>query len=131
MKSGDVLGHEFMGEVVEVQSSSTLEIGDRVIVPFNIACGNCSYCGEHKFSLCDNSNPNATLNEKFYGYPTSALFGYSHLYGGYHGGQAEYVRVPFSDVGPLKMPDSLPDEKVLFHTDIFRRAIKPPNNATS
>lgn len=119
MERGDILGHEFMGEVVEVGTSSTLTVGERVVVPFNLACGGCSPCKKQQFSLCDNSNPNATLNEKIFGYPTSGLFGYSHLYGGYQGGQAEYVRVPYSDVGPLKIPEGLSDEQVLFLTDIF------------
>ena len=119
MERGDILGHEFMGEVVEVGTSSTLTVGERVVVPFNLACGGCSPCKKQQFSLCDNSNPNATLNEKIFGYPTSGLFGYSHLYGGYQGGQAEYVRVPYSDVGPLRIPEGLSDEQVLFLTDIF------------
>lgn len=120
MKKGDILGHEFMGEVVELGPSvKNLRIGDRVIVPFTIACGACEYCCEGKYSLCDNSNPNAIEAETAYGYSGSALFGYSHLFGGYAGGQAEYVRVPFADIGPFKVPDSLPDEKVLFLTDIL------------
>ena len=120
MEHGDILGHEFMGEVVEVGSGNTkLKIGDRVIVPFTIACGNCYYCKEELWSACDNSNPNAWMAEKVMGYAGSALFGYSHMYGGYAGGQAEYARVPFADVGPFKVPDSLSDEQVLFLTDIF------------
>jgi threonine dehydrogenase-like Zn-dependent dehydrogenase len=120
MQKGDVLGHEFMGEVVEVGSSVTqLGVGDRVVVPFTIACGRCYFCQEDLWSLCDNSNPNAWMAEKLSGFSGSGLFGYSHLYGGYPGGQAEYARVPFADVGPIKVPDSLPDEQVLFLSDIF------------
>jgi threonine dehydrogenase-like Zn-dependent dehydrogenase len=120
MQRGDILGHEFMGEVVEVgRDVKTLRVGDRVVVPFTIACGNCFYCKEGLWSLCDNSNPNAWMLEKLTGFSGSALFGYSHMYGGYPGGQAEYARVPFADVGPLKVPDSLTDEQVLFLSDIL------------
>jgi threonine dehydrogenase-like Zn-dependent dehydrogenase len=120
MQKGDVLGHEFMGEVVDVGKDNTrLKVGDRVVVPFTIACGRCYFCKEQLWSLCDNSNPNAWMAEKLYGYSASGLFGYSHMYGGYPGGQAEYARVPFADVGPLKVPDSLSDEQVLFLSDIF------------
>ena len=120
MRSGDVLGHEFMGEVVEVGSAITsLKVGDRVVVPFPIACGRCWFCQQQLFSLCDNSNPNAWVLEAMYGYSGAGIFGYSHMYGGYAGGQAEYVRVPFADVGPFKVPSSLSDEQVLFLTDIF------------
>jgi threonine dehydrogenase-like Zn-dependent dehydrogenase len=120
MQAGDILGHEFMGEVVEVGKANTkLKVGDRVVVPFTIACGNCFFCKKELWSLCDNSNPNAWMAEKLYGYTTSGLFGYSHLTGGYAGGQAQYARVPFADVGPLKVPDSLSDEQVLFLSDIF------------
>ena len=120
METGDVLGHEFMGEVVEVGKENTrLKPGDRVVVPFTIACGACFYCKEGLWSLCDNSNPNAWVAEKLYGFSGSGLFGYSHMYGGYAGGQAEYVRVPFADVGPIKVPDTLSDEQVLFLSDIF------------
>ena len=120
MEKGDILGHEFMGEVVEVGSEcKKLKKGDRVVVPFTIACGNCFFCQKQLFSLCDNSNPNAKMVEKLYGYSGSGLFGYSHLYGGYAGGQAEYVRVPFADVGPIKVPAELTDEQVLFLSDIF------------
>ncbi len=120
MEKGDILGHEFMGEVVDVGRETTrLKVGDRVVVPFTIACGQCFYCKEGLWSLCDNSNPNAWMLEKLYGYSGSALFGYSHMYGGYPGGQAQFVRVPFADVGPLKVPDSLSDEQVLFLSDIF------------
>jgi threonine dehydrogenase-like Zn-dependent dehydrogenase len=120
MQKGDVLGHEFMGEVVEVGKENTrLKVGDRVVVPFTIACGHCYFCKEQLWSLCDNSNPNAWMAEKLYGYSASGLFGYSHMYGGYPGGQAEYARVPFADIGPLKVPDTLTDEQVLFLSDIF------------
>jgi len=120
MESGDILGHEFMGEVVDVGSRvDNLKKGDRVIVPFPIACGNCFFCTHGLWSCCDNSNPNAWMAEKLYGYTASGLFGYSHMLGGYAGGQAEYVRVPFADVGPFKVPASLSDEQVLFLTDIF------------
>ena len=120
MEPGDVLGHEFMGEVVEVGSEVTnLKIGDRVVVPFTISCGRCYFCKKSLWSLCDNSNPNAAMAEKLYGFSASGLFGYSHLFGGYAGGQAEYVRVPFADVGPLKIPEDLSDEQVLFLSDIF------------
>jgi threonine dehydrogenase-like Zn-dependent dehydrogenase len=120
MRAGDVLGHEFMGEVMEVGSEvRNVSVGDRVVVPFNIACGRCWFCEQELWSLCDNSNPNAAALEKMYGYSGAGLFGYSHLYGGYAGGQAEYARVPFADVGPLVVPEHLPDEKVIFLTDIF------------
>jgi threonine dehydrogenase-like Zn-dependent dehydrogenase len=120
MRKGDILGHEFMGEVVDTGRGVTnLRKGDRVIVPFPIACGSCFFCDQKLYSLCDNSNPNAWMQEKMYGYTTAALFGYSHMMGGYAGGQAEYARVPFADVGPFKVPDHLSDEQVLFLTDIF------------
>lgn len=120
MQSGDILGHEFMGEVVETGPAvKNLKKGDRVVVPFTISCGNCFFCNRDLWSLCDNSNPNAWMAEKFYGHSPSGLFGYSHLMGGYAGGQAEYVRVPFADVGPIKVPEGLTDEQVLFLTDIF------------
>ncbi|GAC1431950.1 MAG: zinc-dependent alcohol dehydrogenase [Terriglobales bacterium] len=120
MEPGDVLGHEFMGEVVEVGSEvKNLQIGDRVVVPFTIACGNCYFCQHQQWSLCDNSNPNAWMAEKLYGFSGSGLFGYSHMLGGYAGGQAQYVRVPFADVGPIKVPRDLNDEQVLFLSDIF------------
>ncbi len=117
---GDVLGHEFMGEVVEVgPENQRLKKGDRVVVPFAIACGRCFFCSRDLWSLCDNSNPDTRKVEALNGYPTAGLFGYSHLYGGFAGGQAEYVRVPFADFGPLKVPTSLTDEQVLFLSDIF------------
>src|SRR5438132_2263126 len=120
MVKGDILGHEFMGEVVEVGAATgSLKRGDRVVVPFPIACGNCFFCQKAMFSLCENSNPNAGMAEKLWGYSPCGIYGYSHLLGGYAGGQAQYVRVPFADVGPLKVPDSLTDEQVLFLSDIF------------
>src|SRR5689334_15265062 len=120
MKKGDILGHEFMGEVVDVgREVHTLHKGDRVVVPFAIACGHCFFCEQNLWSLCDNSNPNAWLAESLYGYSTSGIFGYSHIYGGYAGGQAEYVRVPFADIGPVKIPEDLTDEQALFLSDIF------------
>ena len=120
MEKGDILGHEFMGEVVELGSGVTnLKIGDRVVVPFPIACGNCYFCEEQQHSLCENSNPNAAMAEKMWGHSPAGIFGYSHLTGGYAGGQAEYVRVPYADVGPIKVPDGLDDEKVLFLSDIL------------
>ncbi|HEY6803061.1 MAG TPA: zinc-dependent alcohol dehydrogenase [Pyrinomonadaceae bacterium] len=120
MEKGDILGHEFMGEVVETGSAvNNLKKGDRVVVPFTIACGNCFFCKRDLWSLCDNSNPNAVVAETLYGFSGSGLFGYSHMMGGYAGGQAEYVRVPFADVGPVVIPDGLEDEQVLFLSDIF------------
>ncbi|MEO6889814.1 MAG: zinc-dependent alcohol dehydrogenase [Ktedonobacteraceae bacterium] len=120
MEKGDILGHEFMGEVVETgREVPNLHVGDRVVVPFTISCGRCFFCSRGMWSLCDNSNPNAWMAEKFYGYSAAGLFGYSHLFGGYAGGQAEYARVPFADVGPLKIPAGLPDDQVLFLSDIF------------
>lgn len=120
MIEGDILGHEFMGEVVEVgKEVAKLKVGDRVVVPFTIACGQCWFCKHDYWSLCDNSNPNGDMASKLYGQTPSGLFGYTHLMGGYAGGQAEYVRVPFADVGPMKVPESLSDEQVVFLTDIF------------
>jgi threonine dehydrogenase-like Zn-dependent dehydrogenase len=122
MQRGDVMGHEFMGEVVEVGPDvdpSKLRVGDRVVVPFPIACGSCNACALELYSCCENSNPNAGIAEKLFGHPCAGIFGYSHLTGGYAGGQAEYVRVPFADVNPFKVPDALADEQVLFLTDIF------------
>jgi threonine dehydrogenase-like Zn-dependent dehydrogenase len=120
MKRGDILGHEFMGEVVETGSGVTnLAPGDRVVVPFPIACGNCWHCANEMYAGCENSNPNAGLAEKMFGHSTCGIFGYSHITGGYAGGQAEYARVPFADVGPLKIEDDLTDEQVLFLSDIF------------
>jgi len=129
MESGDILGHEFMGEVMEVGPGNlTLKRGDRVVVPFTIACGSCFYCRNQMASLCDNSNPSAGVQEKLYGHATAGLFGYSHLYGGYAGGQAEYVRVPFSDVGPERIPDSIDDEHALFLSDIFPTGYEAAEN---
>jgi threonine dehydrogenase-like Zn-dependent dehydrogenase len=120
MEKGDILGHEFMGEVVEVgRAVSNLQVGDRVVVPFPIACGNCWACRHELYSVCENSNPNAGLAEKMFGHATAGIFGYSHLTGGYAGGQAEYARVPYADVGPLKIEDDLTDEQVLFLSDIL------------
>ncbi len=121
MEKGDILGHEFMGEVVEVGSAvKKLSVGDRVVVPFNLACGVCDPCKRGFFSACDNSNPNHRMAEALYGSVSGGgLFGYSHIYGGYAGGQAQYVRVPFADVGPFKIESDLKDDQVLFLTDIF------------
>jgi threonine dehydrogenase-like Zn-dependent dehydrogenase len=120
LEKGDILGHEFMGQVVEVGPSvKNLKVGDRVIVPFPIACGACGACNAQLYSLCENSNPNSWIAEKMMGHSPAGVFGYSHMLGGFAGGQAEYVRVPFADVGPLKVPDELTDEQVLFLTDIL------------
>jgi threonine dehydrogenase-like Zn-dependent dehydrogenase len=120
MKRGDILGHEFMGEVVETGPDvHELNAGDRVVVPFPIACGRCAACQTGLFSVCENSNPNAAMAEKMWGHSPAGIFGYSHMLGGYAGGQAQYARVPFADVGPIKIEDDLPDESVLFLSDIF------------
>jgi threonine dehydrogenase-like Zn-dependent dehydrogenase len=120
MKRGDILGHEFMGEVVETgRGVGNLQAGDRVVVPFPIACGDCWSCRHELYSVCENSNPNAGIAEKMFGHPTAGIFGYSHITGGYAGGQAEYARVPYADVGPIKIEDDLPDDQVLFLSDIF------------
>ena len=120
MQHGDILGHEFMGEIVETgRDVSRLKVGDRVVVPVPIACGRCEQCRREQYSLCENSNPNAGMAEKLFGHPTCGIFGYSHLTGGYAGGQAEYARVPYADIGPIKIEDDLPDEQVLFLSDIF------------
>ena len=120
MEPGDILGHEFMGEVVETGNAvKNLKVGDRVVVPFPIACGACLACQAEQYSLCENTNPNAWMAEKLWGYSGAGIFGYSHLTGGYAGGQSEYARVPFADVNPLKVPDGVPDEQVLFLSDIF------------
>jgi threonine dehydrogenase-like Zn-dependent dehydrogenase len=120
MMKGDILGHEFMGEVVEVGSGVTnLKVGDRVVNPFPISCGGCFFCKSTQFSLCENSNPNAWMAEKLWGHSPAGLFGYSHMLGGYAGGQAEYARIPFADVGPIKVPENLSDDQVLFLSDVF------------
>jgi threonine dehydrogenase-like Zn-dependent dehydrogenase len=120
MERGDILGHEFMGEVVEVGSGvKSLRPGDRVVVPFPIACGCCFSCQKELYSLCENSNPNAWMAEELWGHSPAGLFGYSHMLGGYAGGQAEYARVPFADVGPVKIENGLADEQVLFLSDIL------------
>lgn len=120
MESGDVLGHEFMGEVVEVGSGNkNLKVGDKVVVPFTISCGNCFFCKKELYSACDRSNPNSEMARIQMGQSPAALFGFSHMFGGYAGGQSEFVRVPFSNVGPIKIPAGIPDEKVLFLSDIF------------
>ncbi len=120
LMAGDILGHEFMGEVVEVGPGvHNLSVGDRVVVPFCIACGGCYFCKRALFSLCDNTNPHADWVEKMYGFSTGGLFGYSHMFGGYAGGQAELVRVPMADIGPFKIPAGVSDEQALFLTDIF------------
>ncbi|HEV7813553.1 MAG TPA: zinc-dependent alcohol dehydrogenase [Janthinobacterium sp.] len=120
MEQGDILGHEFMGEVVELGPQvKNLKVGQRVVVPFPIACGQCFFCEQKMYSVCENSNPNAYMAEKLWGHSPAGIFGYSHLTGGYAGGQAEYARVPFADVGPLAIPDELKDEQVLFLSDIL------------
>jgi threonine dehydrogenase-like Zn-dependent dehydrogenase len=130
MEQGDVLGHEFMGIVEETGKEVTnLKRGDRVVVPFTIACGNCLFCKKQLWSACDNTNPNAHMMEALYGYSGSGLFGYSHMMGGYAGGQAQYARVPFANVGPLKIESDLPDEKVLFLSDIFPTGYMAAENA--
>ena len=132
MQSGDILGHEFMGEVVETGSASTLKIGQRVVVPFTISCGACYQCGKKQYSGCENGNPADTqdIGRESLGQPMSGIYGYSHLTGGYSGGQAEYVRVPFSDFGPLVIPDaSISDERVLFLTDILPTGWMAAENA--
>jgi threonine dehydrogenase-like Zn-dependent dehydrogenase len=121
MKKGDILGHEMMGEVVELgKGVKNLKVGDRVVVPFPIACGACNACARQEYSLCENSNPNARLAEKMWGFPTAGIFGYSHLTGGFAGGQAEYARIPFADIGPLKVENTdLPDEALVMLADVF------------
>ena len=120
MEAGDILGHEFMGEVVECGPDvKTLKNGDRVVVAFPISCGSCFFCQRQEFSLCENSNPNASLAEKMFGHSPAGLYGYSHMLGGFAGGQAQYARIPFADIGTIKIPEGIPDEKVLFLSDIF------------
>jgi len=120
METGDILGHETMGEVVEVgRETKTLKVGDRVVVPFTISCGECFFCKRGFYSGCERSNPNKAKAEKMWGHSPAGLFGYSHLLGGFAGGQAEYLRVPYADVGPLKVPEGLSDEQVLFLSDVF------------
>ena len=130
MESGDILGHEPMGEVVEVGSAITnLRVGDRVVVPFTLSCGDCFFCKRTLFSCCDRSNPNAALAEKAMGHSPAGLLGYSHLLGGFPGGQAEYLRVPYADVGPLKIESDLPDERVIFLSDILPTGYMAAENA--
>jgi threonine dehydrogenase-like Zn-dependent dehydrogenase len=120
MEKGDILGHEFMGEVIELgKDVHNLHVGDRVVVPFTISCGACFFCQRQLYSCCENSNPNPMLAEQLWGHSPAGLFGYSHLLGGFAGGQAEYARVPFADIGPIKVNDDLSDEQVLFLSDIF------------
>jgi threonine dehydrogenase-like Zn-dependent dehydrogenase len=133
MEQGDIMGHEFMGEVVEVGGGikpEKLKVGDRVVVPFTIACGRCFFCEQQLWSCCDNSNPNYWMAERLMGYSPSGLFGYTHMLGGYAGGQAQYVRVPFADVGPLKIPAGISDEKVVFLSDIFPTGWMGAENCT-
>jgi threonine dehydrogenase-like Zn-dependent dehydrogenase len=131
MQKGDILGHEFMGEVVETGSGSTLRKGQRVVIPFTIACGSCFHCSKQQYSGCENGNPadNQDIGMELYGHPMAALFGYSHLTGGYAGGQAEYARIPFSDVGPIVIPDGIEDDKVLFLSDILPTGWMAAENA--
>jgi threonine dehydrogenase-like Zn-dependent dehydrogenase len=120
MMRGDILGHEFMGEVVEVGAENKkLKVGDRVVVPFTIICGECEQCRRGNYSVCERTNRNKDMADKVFGHSTAGLFGYTHLTGGYAGGQAEYVRVPYADVGPVKIPDGMPDEQAIFLGDIF------------
>ena len=131
MRQGDILGHENMGEVVEVGPRSNLKIGQRVVIPFTISCGSCFHCRKQQYSGCDNANPATTsdMSETLYGYPMGAAFGYAHLTGGYAGGQAEYLRVPYSDVGPVVIPDGLADDQVLFLSDILPTGWMAAENA--
>lgn len=130
LKEGDILGHEFMGIVEETGAQvRRLKKGDRVVVPFTISCGHCHFCNQQKYSLCDTTNPNEEKARKMMGHATAGMFGYTHLTGGFSGGQAEYVRVPHADVGPLKVPDNLPDDKVLFLSDIFPTGYMAAENA--
>jgi len=130
MEKGDVMGHETMGEIVEVGPKvKNRKVGEKIVIPFDIACGSCSFCKQDEFSFCDNTNPNTALANTLYDHGGSALFGYSHLYGGYAGGQAEYIRVPFVDTNSLAIPAGVPDEKVLFLSDIFPTGFMAAENA--
>lgn len=130
MEDGDILGHEFMGEVVDVGAGvKNLKVGDRVIVPFTIGCGDCFFCRKGLWSCCDRSNPNAEIARKMMGHSPAALFGYSHMLGGIAGGQAEYVRVPYADVGPFKVPEGMNDEKAVMLTDVFPTGYMAAENA--
>jgi threonine dehydrogenase-like Zn-dependent dehydrogenase len=131
MRAGDILGHENMGEVVEVGAKSTLKVGQKVVIPFTVSCGTCFFCSKQQFSACDNSNPATTsdMSETLYGYPMGGALGYAHLTGGYAGGQAEYLRVPYSDVGPVVIPDGIDDDKVLFLSDILPTGWMAAENA--
>ncbi len=130
MEEGDILGHEFMGEVVEIGKDVThLKKGDRVVVPFTISCGHCHFCNHDLYSLCDNGNRKADKAIKVMGHSPAGIFGYSHMLGGYAGGQAEYVRVPYANIGPVKVPDALTDEKVLFLSDVFPTGYMAAENA--
>lgn len=130
MESGDILGHESMGEVVEIGAEvSTLNIGDRVVIPFTISCGHCFFCEKTLYACCDTTNPNAEMARKVMGHSPAGIFGYSHLLGGFSGGQAEYLRVPYADVGPIKIKSGLPDERVLFLSDIFPTGYMAAENA--
>jgi threonine dehydrogenase-like Zn-dependent dehydrogenase len=130
MERGDVLGHETMGEVVEVgrAAASRLKVGDRIVVPFTMSCGECRQCKWGNWSCCERTNPNGKMQAEQFGYPLAGLFGFSHITGGYAGGQAEYLRVPFADVGPLVIPEGLSDEQVLFLSDIFPTAYQAAEN---
>jgi threonine dehydrogenase-like Zn-dependent dehydrogenase len=131
MEKGDILGHEFMGEIVEVgREVKKVRVGDRVVVAFPIACGNCFFCQNELYSLCENSNPNAWMAERFFGHSPAGIFGYSHLTGGFAGGQAEYARVPFADIGTIKIENGLSDEQVLFLSDIFPTGYMAAENCT-
>ncbi len=131
LQKGDILGHEFMGEVVETGPEvKNLRVGDRVAVPFTISCGSCFFCTSDLWSLCDNGNPNAEMAEAMWGFSSAGMFGYSHLTGGYAGGQAEYVRVPYADVGPIKIPEGLSDDQVLFLTDVFPTGFMAAENCS-
>jgi threonine dehydrogenase-like Zn-dependent dehydrogenase len=130
MEGGDILGHENMGEVIELGSEVTnLKVGDRVVVPFTISCGQCFFCKKGLFSCCDRTNPNAEMAIKAMGHSPAGLFGFSHMLGGYAGGQAEYLRVPMADVGPIKIPDEVSDEQALFLSDIFPTGYMAAENA--